>query len=188
VIDYRKARSKIANGDVIAFHYARRSLFSQLISLWTRSRISHVGLVMRVNGRVAVIEALEGWGVRVYPISRILSSGRQIEWYALRPGVDRREIVHEALAHWGQRYASPWQFIRSFSVLTKWTLDKWGIRNDISTKRFFCSEFVAHCLKAGGLEDDTAPSLMAPADICELDCLERKGKLVWKNSGSAPAA
>ena len=187
-MDYKKVRSRIANGDVLAFHYSRTSLFSQLISLRTRSRISHVGMVMRVNGRVAVIEALEGAGVRVYPVSKILSSGRKLEWYALRPGLDRREIVHEALGHWGQKYASPWQFVRSFSWLTKWCLDKWDIRNDISTKRFFCSEFVAHCLKAGGLEDDTAPSLMAPADICELECLERKGKLGWTNSGSAPVA
>jgi hypothetical protein len=183
-VNYKEVRSRIANGDVLAFHYAKWSPFSQLISLWTRSRISHVGMVMRVNGRVAVIEALEGCGVRVYPVSKILSSGRKLEWYALKPGIDRREVVHEALGHWGQRYASPWQFIRSFSVVTKWLLDKWGVRNDISTKRFFCSEFVAWCLRAGGWGSLMPPSRMSPADICEMECLTRKGVLEWTTSDS----
>ena len=79
-MDYSLVRDDIQNGDVLAFGYVRNSFFSQLISLWTRSRVSHVGIAIRFYGRLCVIEALEGRGVRVFPLSKLLRDGRKIYW------------------------------------------------------------------------------------------------------------
>ena len=177
-MDYETVRSLIQSGDVIAFETSRWSLFSQLISLWTRSRYSHVGIVMKVHGRLAVIEALEGVGVRIHPLSRLVTT-RRLDWFKLdRDQVNRIALVGDALSHWGQRYASPWQFIRSFSVITKRILDKWGLPNDVNTERFFCSEFVMHAMRRGGYQGDApASARTTPDDITRLPCLTRQGSL-----------
>ena len=177
-MDYKTVRSLISSGDVIAFEVAPWSLFSQLISLWTRSRYSHVGLVMKVHGRLAVIEALEGRGVRIHPLSRLVRT-RRLDWFKLdKTQVNRVALVGDALSHWGQRYASPWQFIRSFSILTRRFLDKWGAPGDTNDERFFCSEFVMHAMRRGGYKGEGPDDAKAtPDDITRLPCLTRQGRL-----------
>jgi len=177
-MDYKTVRSLISSGDVIAFETAPWSLISQLISLWTRSRYSHVGLVMKVHGRLAVIEALEGRGVRIHPLSRLVKR-RRLDWFKLdKTQVNRSALVGDALSHWGQRYASPWQFIRSFSVLTRRCLDKWGLPSDTNVERFFCSEFVMHAMRRAGYQGEGPDDAKAtPDDITRLPCLTRQGRL-----------
>lgn len=188
-MDYSLIRDDIQNGDVLAFGYVRRSFFSQLISLVTRSRISHVGIAIRFYNRLCVIEALEGRGVRVFPISTLLKQGRKIVWYQTRVpvGVKRFEICESALRHWGKRYASPWQFLRSFSLLTKRICDRLGIQVDTNEERFFCSEFVVDCLSGAGIQIDADAAEMSPADVIELPCLLARGTLEWTGSSTQPS-
>jgi len=187
-MDYSRVRDDIQNGDVLAFGYVRYSLFSQLIRLWTRSSISHVGIAVRFYGRLCVIEALEGRGVRVFPVSTLLAKGRKIVWYktVIPQKLSRFEICQYGLSHWGKRYASPWQFIRSFSVLTKWICDKLKIKRDTNDERFFCSEFVVNCLLAVKLDVAGDPAEMSPADVIELPCLLKRGVLEWTGSSKRP--
>jgi len=163
---------------VIAFETAPWSLFSQLISLWTRSRYSHVGLVMKVHGRLAVIEALEGTGVRIHPLSRLVKR-RKLDWFKLdKTQVNRVALVGDALTHWGQRYASPWQFIRSYSFITRKILDSIGVPADTNNERFFCSEFVMHAMRQAGYQGEGPDDARAtPDDITRLPCLTRQGRL-----------
>jgi hypothetical protein len=188
-MEYSLVRDDIQNGDVLAFGYVRNSFFSQLISLWTRSRISHVGIAIRFYGRLCVIEALEGRGVRVFPVSNLLREGRKIYWYQIKipRSLRRFEMCEYGLAQWGERYASPWQFIRSFSVFTKWVCDRLKIKRDTNKDRFFCSEFVVNCLLAVGINVDTDPAEMSPADVIELPCLIQRGILEWTGSSRPPS-
>ena len=187
-MNYSRVRDDIQNGDVLAFGYVRYSLFSQLIRLWTRSSISHVGIAVRFYGRLCVIEALEGRGVRVFPVSTLLAKGRKIVWYktVIPQKLSRFEICQYGLSHWGKRYASPWQFIRSFSVLTKWICDKLKIKRDTNDERFFCSEFVVNCLLSVKLDITDDPAEMSPADVIALPCLLKRGVLEWTGSSKRP--
>ena len=157
-MDYSLIRDDINNGDVLAFGYVRTSIFSQLISLVTRSRISHVGIAIRFYGRLCVIEALEGHGVRVFPISTLLREGRKIWWYQLRfphSKLRRFELCEFALRHWG--------------------------------KRFFCSEFVVSALKHAGVEIEVDAASMSPADVIELPCILQRGVLEWTTDSKQPS-
>lgn len=180
-MDYSVVRTGIEEGDVLAFHFDPGSIFSQLISFRTRSRVSHVGFAVKVHGRVCVIEAIEGRGVRVFPLSMVLKQGRKVDWY--HTDVPRTSwrwtISNEALSHWGRKYASPWQFVRSFGLVTRWVCDRLGVARDTNDKRFFCSEFVVSCLKRSGIMIDGDSALMSPGDVIELPCLVRRGTLEW---------
>jgi hypothetical protein len=176
MIDYKVARDQIKDGDVLAFRLDRLSIFSQLISLVTRSRVTHVGFAVRYRNRLCVLEALEGKGVRLHPVSIIIATGRDVDWYQLQAADNKRMVVvARAFNHWGKRYASPLQFLRSWGVITSALCDWLRIPIDTNEQRFFCSEFVHRCLKPKSIE----AAKMAPADIIELPELKRMGTLKW---------
>lgn len=188
-MEYSLVRSGIQNGDVLAFRYDPKSFFSQLISFRTRSRISHVGICVRFYDRLCVVEALEGRGVRVFPVSTILKKGRTLVWYqtVVPISINRFDVSEAALSHWGQKYASPWQFVRSFGLLTRWICDRLKIKRDTNDKRFFCSEFVVTCLQEAGIEINEDPAMMSPADVIELPCIIQRGVLEWTGSSRQPS-
>jgi uncharacterized protein YycO len=188
-MEYSLVRDGLRNGDVLAFRYDPKSFFSQLISFRTRSRISHVGILVRFYDRLCVVEALEGRGVRVFPVSTLLKQGRTLVWYqtTLPVNLNRFAICNAALSHWGQRYASPWQFVRSFGLLTRWICDRLKIKRDTNKERFFCSEFVVTCLQEAGIDIDADPATMSPGDVIELPCLIQRGVLEWTGSSKPPS-
>ena len=184
---YTAARDLIQDGDVLAFRGTR--LFSRLIKLWTRSRVSHVGIACWMHGRLTVVEALEPGGVRVYPLSRYVGRGCEVDWYQVdqpatdvmtHGALDRQEIVAFALSKWGLRYASPWQFLRSWGWLSRMIAERRGLPADTNPERFFCSELALDALRAGGYQGEGYEKPAAetsPADVIELPCLRRRGRL-----------
>ena len=100
------AQSTIATGDVFLFEGT--SFFGRWIKLHTRSRFSHVGISLwiKVDGlrRLCVIEALEPWGVRLYPMDHYLGicrkRGTVCHWFALKSefGIDREKVAGYGLA------------------------------------------------------------------------------------------
>ena len=179
---YDTARRRIQDGDVLAFRGT--AAFSRLIQWRTRARVSHVGFAvwLRQWDRLAVLEAMEPHGIRLHPLRKRIQDGEWVDWHKLNDrGIHRATVVESAFQHWGSRYASPWQFVRSWGLLTRWIADRMGRDSDTNPDRFFCSELVAHCLeRAGYVPDDpvwTEPATMAPADIVELPILHRMGKL-----------
>ena len=181
-MQYKSNRGRIQDGDVLAFRGT--AAFSRLIQWRTRARVSHVGFAvwLRHWDRLAVLEAMEPGGIRLHPLRQRLAAGEWVDWYKLNDSrVHRATVVEAAFEHWGKRYASPWQFVRSWGVLSRWLGDRLGRDSDTNPERFFCSELVAHCLqRAGYAIDDPAwkdPARMAPADVIELPVLHRMGKL-----------
>ena len=184
---YEFTREHIRDGDVLAFRGNR--LFSRLIKLWTSSRVSHVGLACWMHGRLTVVEALEPGGVRVYPLSRYIQRGHDVDWYAMdqptddvldHGSIDRDCVVAFALSKWGLRYASPWQFLRSWGFVSRWVAKKRGLAADTNTERFFCSELALAAFREGGYRGegfDKSPAETSPADVIELPCLRRRGRL-----------
>ena len=184
---YAEVRLLVRDGDVLAFRGTR--LFSKIIKLWTRSRVSHVGVACWMHGRLTVVEALEGVGVRVFPLSRYIEQGCWVAWYEMLQGerdridhgpLDRKAVVSFALSKWGLRYASPWQFLRSWGWLSHWAAGRRGLPADTNPDRFFCSELVLDALREGGYQGegyDNPAAETSPADVIELPCLRRRGRL-----------
>ena len=144
-MDYRTARTQIQDGDLLAFE--GRSVFSWLIRCVTGSAITHVGFAMWVRRRLCVLEAMEGRGVRLVPLSDRLRNGAVVHWSVYSSQIKtRQEVVTHAIAQWGKQYASPWQLLRSFGWLSRRISDRMGWRSDTDPERFFCSELIAASL------------------------------------------
>jgi len=171
--------SRLRPGDLFAF--SGRGFWSRMIRLRTTSRMTHVGFAFRLQNRLAVIEARERRGVRLFPLERYLEQNVTIHWYQLLDedyGIDRTTLVNEALTHWGKRYAGAFQFLRSFGFLTRRMCDWLGLPHDTNPERFFCSEFVQHCLAVAGYAGNMLPpALTSPGDVVLLPCFRRRGRL-----------
>lgn len=179
----------ILTGDVFSF---RRSptLFGRLIRAVTQSSVSHVGFAIWLQSqayrRLYICEALEGHGVRLYPMSRCVEecarTGCIVDWHAFDGNAEQRAVIADFCeSSVGKRYASPWQFVRSFGLISRWLGRRFGWPVDLDPERFFCSEFVATALAAVGCfpdEPDTPdPAAMAPGWIDLYPCLHHEGAL-----------
>jgi len=160
-----------------------RSPISWFIRSWTQSPFAHVGVIVwdaRADlGHVPhVIEARLGRRVTCRPLEQVIREDGKCDWYQLTcPDVDRTKVAIAARQFLGWPYASWWQFLRSFSVLTAWILDRLGKADDTDPERVFCSELVMESLRVGGMEwsYDQEPARMTPGDVALLPCYQRKG-------------
>ena len=184
-LKYAEHRGVIRTGD-FAFFRGRR-LYARLIQMRTCSVFSHVGIFVWIGHgatqRLSIIEAMEGRGVQLLPCSCILTRDGSVDWYRLnaRPAdgfeIDREAVAGFAMRQWGRRYASVWQFFRSFGF----SIPKFfGGPADTDPDRYFCSELAAEALAAGGYRDPeiNVPAGCAPEVISRLACLQRRGVLV----------
>lgn len=184
-----EAINRIETGDVLLFE--GRAWYSRLVKRWTKSRFSHAGLALWVNigtsRKLAVVEAQDWAGVRIYPLERRLmdakKTGEKIHWYALTdPVVNRQRAGEMAVSWWGARYATWTQFLFSFARWTrpvwKW-LGWWG--RDTDPDRWFCSELVASSLFFAGYipgpGDESKPWKIPPEGVALFTCLHRRGVL-----------
>lgn len=183
------ALAQIHTGDVLLFRRSP-SLFGRLIRVWTQSPFSHVGVAIRIvvdgTQRLAILEALEGVGVRLHPLDRYLEEchrdGCKVDWYAVTDdSVDRLKVAGYALQHWGKRYASPWQFAWSWGRLAAWVRRMRGLSVDTDPERYFCSELIAGALVYAGYRPDgdlaIEPAETAPGDVALYTCLQRRGEI-----------
>jgi len=80
---YKRIRSKMQNGDVIAFQ--GRNFGAKAIRVGTKSKYSHVGLVIRIKEvsveRVFILESVTKAGVVLLPISRKLANYKGKAWW-----------------------------------------------------------------------------------------------------------
>lgn len=161
--------------DIVAFSGTR--VWSRVIRLRSQSQYSHVGIICEINGDDWVIEALERKGVRLVPLRVWYQWNGDVTEFRLKSKSNdaRQQLIDFAANRVGQEYASPWQFVRSFGFATRWLCRKIGVRKDLESDRWFCSELVAAALHHAGfwLGVDSVPSEMTPGDVCNLPCLER---------------
>lgn len=130
---YSEARPLIQSGDVLLWSYrggwnSWHNIKLQLVRIWTRSDLVHVGVAWVVGGRVMVVEAVST-GVRIFPLSRLLP------FYWINTGCWNDEIEQEALKHVGDKY-SYWDAIKGGLGLL-------AIGRDSCWQ---CAEFVQHLL------------------------------------------
>ena len=184
---YFDVRDQIQNGDVLLFRGSL--LHSRIIQRWTRSVYSHVGLALwiRTDGvkRLMVIEAMEGRGIQLFPLSEYLQKGDHVDWFAITDeSIQRDKVIAWAMTRLGRDYASPWQFLRSFGFISKRIANALGLATKVDQNRWFCSWFAAQALRAGGWippeADRLPPEQSSPGDIALYSCLQRRGKLVFE--------
>jgi len=151
-------------GDVIAF--GGRGIVSWIIRKWTRSPISHVGIVSRVmtggidSIRVMESTSLDGFtGVTETRLSQRLAHYRgEIYWLPLsqrrRNALNLKLYYQYIYAMEGRAYDA-WQAIRSATFDGAESHDK-----------LFCSELAAGALEAGRVIDAINCSAVTPQDLC----------------------
>lgn len=192
-MEYSQAKSHVRSGDIALFRPRPASLnplswFSNAISWYTRSPYSHVGVLAWsltdcVNEpQLMVLEALEGHGVQAHPLHDYVHRHNvevDLYWLNSKPwDMDPCEVVRFAWANIESPYASPRQFLRSFTHLGRYLSRKRGLSVDVSDDQWFCSELVsAALLHAGfpkGHRDMKNPAQMTPGDVSLLPCLSRQ--------------
>lgn len=180
--NYSFVREELRPGDVIAF--SGRGWVSKVIKLFTRSKVSHVGIVLEISeqGRVMVMESttLGGKkGVQVNRLSQRVSQYKGEMWWLPLNSVVKESMDMAAFWHFlweqdGKKYDT-WQALKSAlpSVIRREHFDK-----------MFCSELVAGALEAAGAIPELNASEMTPDDVVELPVYGKsyfqiKGK--WKS-------
>jgi len=179
---YHEVEGQIQDGDFLFF---RGTVFySRVIQRWTKSRYSHVAVAVRIRESLFVLEAVEGRGVRLFPLSMYLRSGCKIDWFKIiDPRVDREKVTQWFLDRVGNNYASPRQLIRSFLTLPFANALDWSTK--IDNNRWFCSFAGVEALRHGygELADKIIPNeaeLASPGDVSYIEALHIQGTLKWK--------
>ncbi len=194
---YHDVRDEIRDGDLILVR--GRSWLAWLIRLRTSSPFAHCGLAMWVavggERRLCVFEAMEGIGVQLIPLSTVLARDGAFSWYGTWSDItttgtsdshgcrvqkiDHKQIVAFALQHWGKRYASPWQFVRSFSCLIRRCADWMGFPIDTDPERFYCAEYVIGGMTRAGWWSSQYldPAETTPGDVARMACFYPKGEV-----------
>ena len=140
---YKTARKKIKSGDILV--WSGNSFFGKIIKIATRSKYTHVGIAYKLAGRLFVIEAIEGNGVRIFPASRTTP----FYWIDLLD-TWTKEQEERIMSHVGDPYS--W-----FGCLKGWL--------GIATKkdsRWMCADFVREMLV---LEEGSTPAKIV--SLCE---------------------
>lgn len=172
---YRAEINSPQDGDILAFRGV--GFWSAAIKVRTTGRVSHVGFAYRLDGELWVIEAKEKIGVRLVPLALYLAnSAVEVDWHPLLADehhIRRDLLVTLARADVGKPYASIWQFLRSWGLISRRLADHFGWPADTNEGRFFCSEFVLAKLRGAGYYANgrRIPAQSSPADVLELDCV-----------------
>lgn len=197
---YTEARDRIQDGDVLLFEAKGR--VSQVISWATRSRYSHAAMAVWIKGRLMVAESREFRGCRLVPLSAALEDAHAA-WFTMMPWgtVDRERVADAALARLGQPYGwlhlvrialskLPTKLLRLIPYVGKWIPAgrQWSEDDqEPSGPRMICSEYVAHCYRAGGA--DLVPRLAdrdtTPGDLARSALLGWRGRVEASVTSSA---
>lgn len=173
---------QILPGDILLFR--GKMLYSRVISRWTRSVYSHIGIAHRPKSAqltmLDVLEAREQRGVQSVPLRAYLERGVHVDWFRITdPAINRDAVVRWAWVRRGYQYASMRQLIRSFLTYPIATL--LGLDTQIDRDRWFCSFFAAESLLAGGWRapagDAEESHLLSPGGVSLFPCLQRMGPL-----------
>lgn len=126
---YQKAKSKIKHGDV--FFTASPALFSRLIRWFTKSKVSHCGIFVKIGRRMFAVESIEGSGVIMSLASTRFDNEKIVIGRPNRVPSDLLDSILKDVQATGYDLAG--------AVLAPFF--------DTKTARAFCSEWVARKLK-----------------------------------------
>lgn len=177
-IRYGGVRDDILNGDVLL--YKGKGIISWLIKKITRSEYSHAGLAVWWNDRLMVMEAV-GKGVVVTPLSTNIENYHgDVDWYWCKETISddaRTRLVVCAQEELGKSFARCGMLFVALCMVLKQPLNKDD--SFYTSKRFFCSFFVARAYTSIGLDlrKGKSDGFTTPDDIHRSPLLVYKGSL-----------
>lgn len=201
MLDYQECRGRMQPGDLIAF--GGKGRVSEVIKGWTRSPVSHVGVVLqrravgddsdRFFNELIESTSLEGASgvTTVRMSSRLKSYDGEVWWLPLRAQVrdvfDQAAFFNFLFAQDGKAYdtkqalqagvdAGIWGRLLSlaFPVAGPW-VGLTEAREDFD--KFFCSELVTAGYEAAGILPSVNASEVTPADLIQVDLFSGWGQL-----------
>lgn len=161
-LNYRLARSRIRNGDVLLFR-RRCGVASKLIAVAGRSEYCHAAMAAWWNHRLMVLETVQGRGGRAVLLSRLVDANPSlIDVYRISEHHRRRfrrdSAVEAMIEITGKRYGW-WNLARAamlhLPILRLFTIPLDDDRANGSLP--FCSDAVSRAMRAGGV--DPVPNL-----------------------------
>ena len=181
-MQYEEIRAYIKTGDVLAFKGTW--LISRAIQAWTRKPYSHVGLALwlktdfETKERLCVLEAMEGLGVRIVPLSHALGKywkkGGKAYWcpLLLPRGYDAVKFAQD---HWDEAYVSLYQLLLAASPSLQYLR---SLRTNYTDfEGWHCSELVTRSLMSIGYQHDKKPEFTTPGEVVEFSCLDKSIEL-----------
>jgi hypothetical protein len=167
---------KIRDGDILMC--SARDPFSRLIGWSTKSPWSHVALAYSwpATGRVLAFECVQQLGVHAVSLTRFISEtstgthpypGKIIlARHRDTPSGDAlRPLADFAVNAMGDRF-SPLEIARIGARIAMGRMDRHMPKSISSRNEFICSEYVAQCFKAVGIEIEwDGLGFIAPADF-----------------------
>ncbi|MCX5677542.1 MAG: YiiX/YebB-like N1pC/P60 family cysteine hydrolase [Candidatus Omnitrophica bacterium] len=180
---YSKIRSRMQNGDVIAFQGT--DFPAMAVQNTTGSQFSHVGLVIRITDvdidRIFIIESVPSAGVVLLPLSRKLYTFPGRAWWAplrfskisnnMLPQLNEqkvRSIIYKwAMCELGKAY----DFTMIGSIIKSILLKCKASEEDC--REYICSELVAQAFKQGQIwPKGMNISNITPVDIINLPIID----------------
>ena len=157
-----------------------RSIGSRVIQWISKSRFSHVGLIVMWGDRFMLLQAEPGAGVQAVPLSiEIAKYNGVVEWYKLRDEarqkVDMHKVVDGARIDLGLEYN--WQI--GLRWMIRVALDwRWG-KIVHRPQALFCSQYVERCYALAGfpLTEGAAPEWTDPGEVSKSKHLENRGPI-----------
>ncbi|MDQ8195596.1 YiiX/YebB-like N1pC/P60 family cysteine hydrolase [Coraliomargarita sp. SDUM461004] len=167
--------------------------FSKMIQAATRSRWSHVALVLRLDAfdRIMLLESVEPIGVRTVPLNQYLTNyDQQGHAYPGHMQIMRhrdfaRQVAPDALATLGRfavdRFGYPYDSQQIAEIAARITLNRmapemldslpsWPSEHQ---EAYICSEYVAACYRQVGLSVEGEHfGFVTPADFAEHPAIE----------------
>jgi len=165
----------IKDGDLICF--AGTTWLSRLIRWYTNGLYSHTAFAMTINGRVFLLESMDG-GIRLFPLDGILEASRRdgcrAYWHKLKPEYEmsREAIIKAAMELWEGVHQK--RYVLS-TIVCKWFGLLWRFLrgNDaIAKESYLCTEFVVAAMNKAEIKTPMRPVEATPQGVSELTCFE----------------
>ena len=146
--NYSRVRDTIKSGDVLA--WKGTGLVGWLIRMWTGEAISHVGVAIKIKGRVMVFEAREGSGVQMRPVSSALPCR------LVRTGAKWNPIKMDAII-WG-RIGKPYSYLDALRA---------GLSKPTRHKGWQCAEMAVDLMITCGVLTEDQRDYNTPGKLIE---------------------
>ena len=131
---YRYIRGWVQTGDI--FGTASPALFSRIIRVFTKSKVSHTGVFIWLKNRLFCCELLEWRGCVLTPASSRLTGG--FYWGRMKKNLKNEEIIENCLddvgrikySLWGAIFAPLFDTHHSNNICSEWVARKLDLQFD----------------------------------------------------------
>jgi hypothetical protein len=149
-VEYDAIRGQVRDGDVVLF--GGSGLLSRWIEFESKGPFSHAGICAWWDGRLMLLQA-EVAGLQAVPFSAFVGryEGRT-DWWPLTDAARKPEVVERVLWEARSVLGRPYSFWKLAEVASHVMIHTRLPKAETDPGAMFCSEFVAHCFRVGGLD------------------------------------